>query len=286
MPYGVERKSDRLEIQLGDDRVAVLHWFHNRLHFHPRVLRLSFVGFEQVPNRELDFVVDAAFSELLAVHKSDPPLLLRATLDQGSNVLPRLRRIGFLECRRVFVVSLLVDEVDLNPRVQEVGGDIEVVSLADARLRARDVVLENLFLEVYSRVSRLDPATPERLTAEERQGLFLGDTDLDRIISSVAFRGERPIGLCAAYQGERQAELELGATGVCSEELREHHWLTIAMLKRTLSRAKDAGARAVVAEVDSDDPWSLYVFADLPCHLNGQSMSLVYLPRWQVTPES
>lgn len=41
------------------------------------------------------------------------------------------------------------------------------------------------------------------------------NADLDQIVSSVAFRSARPIGLCPAYRGESLAELELGGTGVC-----------------------------------------------------------------------
>lgn len=282
--YGVRQHPDRIEVRQGDEVVAVLRWFQPRLHFHPRILLLAFEDFEALAVADLGPVIEEVCRILRAGVDAGGALLLRVTLDERSVLLPFLKRSGFLETRRVYEPVLPLDGPipEFGERLATIAGrPVRVLGLSEARARVGEEALVRLFWEVYGRVARLDAATPERLTEQERTSLVVGDEDLEWRATTCAFFGERLVGLCSVYRGEAREELELGPFGVAEASLAHHEEVTLAMLRASIVRAMELGASRLRAEIDSDDSRTLLTCAALPFRTDRVAVSLVFAPRWE-----
>ena len=93
------RTADSVSIALEGGHEVAIRWLRNRLHFHPRVFRLAFEGFDDVPPDDAYALLQRLFPSR-CVLASTNPLLLRVTLDSGAALLPR-RDLGFLDARGV-----------------------------------------------------------------------------------------------------------------------------------------------------------------------------------------
>lgn len=281
------RKLDRMKltdtvgIDIGQNHRLSVRWWRNRLHYHPRVLTLSFEG-SSASLQVDDESIRTLFAKALTKFAGLDPLMLRVTLESGSPLLPPLRRLGFLDTRTVFVVGFDVPGIlrmsaplaaDAHPRVR-------LVSLAQALEAVSEEALTALWLEVYGRTARLDPATPHQISTKEQHEMFLGDGELDRSVSVCALEGERLVGICPAYRTNDPLGIELGSVGVGSGSLERHQELSVAMVRSAASRAATTGVRRMSVEVDSDAPWGLYAVADLPGRVVESLVSLMYVPKW------
>lgn len=99
-------------------------------------------------------------------------------------------------------------------------------------------------------------------------------------ISSCAFIQDELVGIGMVYASGKPEEVELGLIGVLEKHLPSHQEITLAMLTQSIDNAIKAGTTRLAAEVDSDDPWTLYTLADLPFEVADESISLVWPPRW------
>ncbi len=156
------------------------------------------------------------------------PLLYRTTITEGSPLLVALKAAGFLETRRVYEPWLHPREVK-QPTVS-IDGRLELLPLSNLLEQRRQRELLELYIEVYARVSRLDPATPERLTPDEWEEMLLGDPALALNLSCCALVGDRLVGLSTVYNGQQEGHFELGPLGVAEEFLSRHQEIIVAML--------------------------------------------------------
>lgn len=247
MPYQAQRRPDRIELRLANEVVAELRWSHNRLHYHPGILRLSFQGFDTIHPPDLAHVIDVAFLALRSAMNAEAALLLRVTLDEHSMLLPHLKRCGLLETRRVYEPVLPLDEPtpEREHRLESFSvRHVQLLGVSEAHTLVGEESLERLFWEVYARVARLDPATPERLSEEERTALALGNEALEWHTTTCAFVGSHLAGICCIYRSEAVEELEIGPIGVAGAERPHHHQIAVAMLGTSIMRAKELGGRA------------------------------------------
>lgn len=53
------------------------------------------------------------------------------------------------------------------------------------------------------------------------------------------------------------------------------------MLRRSIEAGDKSGARRLRAETDSDVPWTLYTYAELPFQRDARSVALTLVPPWQ-----
>jgi len=60
----------------------------------------------------------------------------------------------------------------------------------------------------------------------------------------------------------------------------------LAVKAREISFAKAHGYRTIRAEIDADDPWTLYVCAELPFVQGRDFVSLLRAVRWMVSPDT
>lgn len=259
---------------------AELIWHHNRAHYHPRVIRLNFQGFDLLGPADLSDALAETLTELTQKTASLKPLLFRTTVASHSPLLPALSNHGFLQTRHVYEPALRLDErltMELSrwrdPVVK--GGRLRVTTFSE---NPHQSALADLAQEVYQRTSRLDPATPNMLEPGELWGALLDGLNPD--ISSCAFIQDELVGIGMVYASGKPEEVELGLIGVLEKHLPSHQEITLAMLTQSIDNAIKAGTTRLAAEVDSDDPWTLYTLADLPFEVADESISLVWPPRW------
>ncbi len=270
-----------VSVDLVGGRQAVIGWMRNRLHFHPRVFRLTLEGFEYLPDDEVEQLVGKLFYAALDALAEHDPLVLRVTLDMGVSLTPHLRKLGFLDARGVHVVTFGVSDV-LGREVRGSGAQLRLVSLSEALAAVGEQELLEVWTEAYGRAARLDPATPSALVASELRDLFLGEDGLATRMSVCAFFEDRLVGVCPAYRSGDALEVELGAVGVRSDALDRHTEISLAMVHDVAERAARQGVRRLIAEVDADAPLAVYPFADLPGRVTESLQSLMYVPRWAV----
>lgn len=283
MDHTVTRTADSVELEHDGRRLAI-GWSRNRFHYHRRVLRLAFIGFDGVPGNVVKELVDAMLSEAFAATADLQPLLLRVTLED-EKLLAALQELGFLLARGVYVVSIEVSDLLRSPKV-EVLTPLRLTSLQEATALVSEDELTAVWTDAYGRAARLDPATLEELTGDERRALLLGDEELNADLSVCAFLDERLVGVCPVYGGSGELERELGAVGVAAPWLERHSEISLAMLRDVADRAAGAGVSRILAEVDADAPSSVYIFADLPGRVVESLVSLMYVPKWVSGPRS
>src|SRR5690554_2281021 len=219
MALSVARYESALELQL-DGPLIRLRYSRNRYHYHPRVYRLHLEQLGECQPEDLGIGLGMLLRELLQVTAQARPLLFRSTVSKDSPLLAVLRSMGFLETRRVYEPWLYPADVPETPLVPPTGTALTPLSSALDRNLHRELV--ELYVEIYARTSRLDPATPEQLSAEDWTDELLADPDLDKDLSCCVFRGDRPVGLATVYRGEQEDTIELGPFGVTKSELGMH----------------------------------------------------------------
>lgn len=256
-----------------------VRWLLNRMHYHPRVVRLEFDGFGGLPDADLPPVVKQTIASATRELQGTNPLLLRTTVEAESGLHHALLDYGFFESRRVLEPVLQLDQALTNLRsVESTDGAPRITPLAD--VTDRDELLD-LMLEIYARTSRLDPATPEHFSRNELWNMFTEDVNWQA--SSCAMLDGELIGLCIIHSGASAGEVELGLCGVRASQLARHQETGLALLLASARAAQHAGARLLRAELDTDDPWMLYLCAELPFRRDTESVSLVFAPNWTVT---
>lgn len=284
MGHSITRTADSVELEHGERRLS-LRWARNRVHFHPRVFRLAFAGFDGLPPGVARELAGALLSEALAALADLQPLLLRVTVEEDTELLPALQGLGFLLARGVYVVAIDVPDLLSSPD-EGVPKSLRLISLKDATALVSEDELAAVWADAYGSAARLDPATLGELTSEERRALFLGDEGLDADLSVCAFLDERLVGVCPIYGGSGDLERELGTVGVAAPWLERHSEISLAMLRDVADRAAIIGIARILAEVDADSPSSVYVFADLPGRVVESLVSLMYVPQWVSGPGS
>ena len=207
------------------------------------------------------------------------PTLLRVTLEAGSPLLPRLQALGFLLVRGVHVLALDVADLLRAPGAAA-DGALRMVPLAAARSLVSEDELMDALEQAYGRAARLDPATPENLSGEERRSLFLEAEDLDEQLSVCALEGESLVGICPVHTGEDERERELGAVGVIAGWGERHTEVSLAMIRAVAEVVEVRGVERLVAEVDADAPFSVHTYAALPGRVTESLVSLMYVPKW------
>lgn len=282
MQHDVLRTADSVSATLDGRHGVAIKWSRNRLHFHPRVFRLAFQGFDGVSTQEVDAVLPRLFSEALAGLAEHDPLLLRVTLDADARLLSSLREQGFLDARGVHLVSIeVLDLLDYGSGLGvDAGAAIDMVSLAEATHILEEKALVKVWLEAYGRAARLDPVTAGALSEVELRDLFLVDEDLNTDVTVCAVEGERLVGVCPVYRTNEPLQMELGTVGVGDSELRRHQAVSLAMLRNAAERAAGRGVERFIAEVDADAPDTVYLFAELPSRVTESLVSLMYVPNW------
>lgn len=80
-----------------------------------------------------------------------------------------------------------------------------------------------------------------------------------------------------------QRKVKLGPFGVAENHLDRHEELTGGMLNWVFEASLGAPwlAEQFTAEIDADDPYTLYVCAALPFRAAAESVSLFFAPHWQ-----
>lgn len=276
--------SDRDSIVVSDCAGPVLRvrWFRNRWHWHERVFRLVMSEADELTPSGSMAAVELLVTELQQVSVDERrPLLFRVTVASESSLLPALRTVGFMVARHVF-------EPTLDPRAAvqsalELPDGAELLSLTAARRRFGDAALTGIYLAVYARCSRLDPATPERLTDAERADFLFSDEQLVVDLSCCAVLNGVPAGLVPVFQGAARHHFEFGPFGVTDSHLERYEEVTGGMLNWVFEASLNAPwlADQFTAEIDSDDPYILYACAALPFRAAAESVSLFFAPQWQ-----
>lgn len=281
-PYEVRSDGDRVVVSDPAGPVLNARWMRNRWHWHERVLRLVISQSGELAPSDAVAAVKLLVGELQRVSVDGTrPLLFRVTVASESSLLRALRSAGFMVARHVF-------EPTLDPRVAAVNtmalpDGAELISLSAARRQFGDAALSGIYLEVYSRSSRLDPATPECLTAEELAGLLFADEQLAMDLSCCAVLNGVPVGLVPVFRGDAQYQFELGPFGVADGHIGRHEEFSQQMLNWVFRASLNAPwlAEQFTAEIDSDDPYTLYACAALPFRAAAESVSLFWAPHWQ-----
>lgn len=272
---------DSLVVHGPSGAVIGARWQRNRLHWHDRVYRLETTQQATTTPAEVDAAIPVLVSALKEVAPAGrAPLLFRVTLPIESPFVAGLQASGFLVARHVFEPKL--DPRTVVPPEDAMDPGVELITLAAARKRFGDGPLEKLHLEVYARGSRLDPATPDRLDEADLSGLLLGADDLVGDLSCCLLLRGVPVGIVTVYRGADARSFELGHIGVAEAQLRDNEELTLAMLSWVIHRAvlEPWNAEQLTAEIDSDDPYTLYSCAALPLRMGEESVSLFLAPAW------
>lgn len=224
----------------------------------------------------------ALLDEALTVLAAHDPLVMRVTLVHDSPLVAPLQKVGFHLSRSVLVVEFDVQELLAQPPVSDAraGQQLQLVSLREALDLSSEEELLDLWLDVYGQTAHLDPVSKGLLSAEEWRELFLGDASLDSGASVCVFTDGRPIGICPVYLGSAPAEMELGTVGVGTRFMDLHREASLLMVTDVARRVAPLGVKRLLVEVDSDAPWGLYAFADLPGRVVETLASLMLVPRW------
>ena len=75
---------------------------------------------------------------------------------------------------------------------------------------------------------------------------------------------------------------ELGILGATVADPRDHRHITRQMLAAAARTLHDRGATHLRAEIDTDDPYTLYALAEWPFQHGAEAVTLTLLPRWRV----
>src|SRR5690625_1037601 len=278
MEHPITRKAGSVAIEY-DSQLLSLSWSRNRFHYHPRVFRVSFSGFEGVVPEVAREMAKALLIEARAILSDRQPLLLRVTLEQDAHLLPLLQELGFLFARGVHLVAIDVPTL-LGSPVRALPGHLRMRSLNESTALVSTDDLTAVWAEAYGRAARLDPATLGELTVEELHALFPGDQDLDAHLTVCAFEGDQLVGVCPVYRGDDDLVCELGTVGVADPWVAMESEISMAMLGAMARRAASMGVERLIAEVDADAPSSVYLYADVPGRVLESLISLMYVPKW------
>lgn len=274
----VHAQHGHVSISSNEHNVSV-QWQLNRMHFHPRIVRLAIHGLDTTAEAEHEPVLRQLLTDLKRQIEVFDPLLIRATVGAGTKVHDALLNLGFFETRRVLEPVLQLDlptvEILSASVSQSADPHIDTIPLTAANDHEQ---LLDLLIQVYARTSRLDPATPERFERKELWSLFTDDIDWE--LSTCAYQAGELIGICAIHRGVKASEVELGLLGVLSSQLDKHSAVTLAMLGRSVHAVRATGISQLRAEIDTDDPWVLRTCAELPFRRAAESVSLALAPKW------
>ena len=285
MAAHLDEGDDRLTFRDGPEVLGTFRWQRNRLHHQPGVLRLVIDGFTDIPAEELPSLVDQGVRALIARMRQRHTMVLRAVLPQDHALLPLLLARGFVETRRTLLPVLRLDQPQVqtpepDPATAVDESDIVTTSLNAGLHRHGQAAINELYWTLYRRTAHHDPATPERLTPSELQDLALGDPHLDQDASVIAERTQEPTGLCTVYRTADPAHNELGIIGATTDQ-RDHRRTARKMLTAVTRNLRDRGATHLHAEIDSDDPHTLYALAEWPLQHEAEAVTLTLLPRWR-----
>jgi GNAT superfamily N-acetyltransferase len=127
---------------------------------------------------------------------------------------------------------------------------LQIRSLTEREDRVlRIPAVADLHAAIYRQSHHWSPLAP--LDPETAAALYLGD-DLIPAALFVAFDGDRPIGVSSLRRSESELEFDLGWTGVLTEFGPNAPELTLALLGRTSTFAREA-TRPTNIEVDAAD---------------------------------
>lgn len=278
MEHPITRSANAVALENGGQRLS-LSWSRNRIHYHPRVFRLSFAGFEGANAELMREQASALLSEALTVLSDQQPLLFRVTIEHDAHLLPLLQELGFLFARGVHLVAIDVPTLLRSP-VRALPGHLRMRSLNESTALVSTDDLTAVWAEAYGRAARLDPATLGELTVEELHALFPGDQDLDAHLTVCAFEGNQLVGVCPVYRGDDDLVCELGTVGVADPWVAMESEISMAMLGAMARRAASMGVQRLIVEVDADAPSSVYLYADVPGRVLESLISLMYVPKW------
>ena len=269
---------------LDGKEVGSLHFSTNRLHFHPRILYVRFVGSESARLAE---VAGALYETVLRALEPRDPLLLYTGADEDSPLLPVLRALGFREFRRVYLPTLEVPSFGLSSLDAEVNRTAalgyRVVSLRELEPSDRTKqALFGLFCEVYADTSTVVPATPQPYSPAGWWEDFILDEAIIPEAFFVALQGNDMAGFGTLYRGEQEGELETGTFGTARRHRNYHRDLMLAVKAHEIDYAQTHGYRTLRAEIDADNPLILQVCAELPFVQGKDYISLVKVLNWFV----
>ena len=289
MPVRLDQETDRIAFRDGPHVLGTFRWQRNRLHDQPGVLRLVIDGFTEVPVEELPSLVDQAVEALSTRMRQYGTILVRTVLPHSHPLLPLLLARGFAETRRTLLPVLRLDQPSARapgPDPSPVGddGDIVTTPLEAGLHRHSETAINQLYWTLYRRTAHHDPATPEHLTASERNALALGDPHLDHDASVIAERAHEPTGLCTVYRTADSDHYELGIIGATTTDQRDHRHFARQMLTAATRTLRDRGVTYLHAEIDTDDPYTLYALAEWPFQQGAEAVTLTLLPHWQSRP--
>lgn len=256
-----------------------VYYFPNRFHFNPGIYRLTFEVHESLAIDKLQRAIPHLLVELRRQLPSTA-FLCRTTLEDSSPLVPLLKGNGFIGTR--FVHEPLLDISDAQGRgeghLDVDNSDYELHPLKGEQLH--DPSFRMLHAEVYARSSRLDPATPDKITDEEWLGVISDDLILEESVSLVV-QGELA-GMALVYSDEYEPETtcQLGLIGVRQDLLVRRRTLTAAMVQKVIGRVEQRGLRYLRAEIDSDDPWVVYTCAAFPFRADKTMISLAWPLAW------
>ncbi len=263
--------------------VGSLRFSTNRLHFHPRIFYVRFVGSE---SSRLAEVAGALYKTMLRALEPHNPLLFYTGADEDSPLLPALRSLGFREFRRVYLPTLEVPSFELSSLDAEVNRaeTLGYRTVALGELEPTDGTkrtLFKLFCEVYADTSTVVPATPGVFSPAQWWDDFIEDEAIIPEAFFVVLKGDDVSGFGTLYRGEREGELETGIFGTARRYRHLHRDLMLTVKAREIAYAKTHGYDTVRAEIDADNPLVLQICAELPFVQGKDYVSLVRVPAWR-----
>lgn len=268
-----------------EQSLAKVRYVNNRFNFNPNVYRLLF---NLYPNALGNLLPQDLHALLAEVQRLLPKtaLLCRTTVEASSPLLPMLKDAGFLETRYVYEPLLELENLELEVRSQ-----LEEGSSSYVLRPLRDADIENpafldLHKELYARTSRMDPATPERVSKEEWMEVLQEDLNLEYSVCLVENR--QIVGLALVYNDayEVPKTYQLGILGIRQDLLKHHQPLSVAMVENICIQLKDKGEKFLRAEMDADDPWVFYTCAAFPFRHDKKSVSLAWPLQWATSRRS
>jgi hypothetical protein len=274
---------DSLKATLNGVCVGRCRFFLNRWHYHPCIYSLVF---SDLAGDSMADVVTGLYRKVVEVLRPRKPLLLRTGVREDDSLREALGPLGFREYRRVYEPVLEVEAFDL--------GQLAAVKAEFARLGYRLVSLADLewttgieqqfyemYNEVYADTSTVVPATPEQFSREEWLEQVLGEAVIPGAFF-IATWGEALAGFGNLFKGEREGELETGTFGTVRAFRHHHREIMLTIKAREIAYAKAHGYRAIRAEIDAENPWTLHICAELPFVQGKDYLSLVRVPNWTV----
>ena len=267
--------------------VGSLAFSHNRVHYHPEIYSITFSDF--APGANVRVVAHHLYDTLIQKLRPTAPLLLRTGVDEGDELYAVLRSLGFRDYRRVYTPVLDVAAFDLETLQKVESGfaalGYKIVRLADLELTAEvEAQLYDLHTEVYADTSTVVPATPEQLGKKEWLEAFVYSDDVIPEAFFIAARGGKFAAFGNLFRGEVEGDLATGTFGTRRAYRHHHREIMLAIKAHEIGYAKTHGYKKIRAEIDAENPWILYVCAELPFVQDRDYISMVRVMNWTMQP--